>query len=802
MTERLLGQETEYGLSVVRNSGTPRESERSSEELLSLAASIPHLPAFRSSGLFLANGSRFYVDCGAHPELATPECANPWDVVRYIRAGEHMLLNLAEQMRRRDPRIARAMILKGNVDYRSRATWGCHESYLHGIKDRVALSRQMIPHLVSRIVFTGAGGFDCFSPGLDFMVSPRVAHLHKAVSNDSTGGRGIFHTKEEPLCGKGHHRLHILCGESLSSDTAAWLKIATTALVVALIEAGKCDGDSVELADPVAAMHVFANDPRCDRVVPLADDRGMTAIEIQEHFLAQAEEHTAATFMPSWAHEVCRQWRAILARLRSGHTAVARTLDWAIKLALFENHARRHDTTLAALAKWSPILGKLNVALAGTDHAEAPLTAELILAPRGPVAAARKVLTPMLSECGLSWDGLAAFLALRLELFEIDTRYGLLGEGGLFTALDASRSALDHRFPGVDNIPHALANPPANGRASIRGNVIRRVAGQNGRFVAEWDGVWDLQAGAELDLTDPFCTSEKWDTSRATRRQTVDLERLFRVGHYAEMLEHNHDPHTSDVNPESAVLAYARIGRRDEAVAFLASLPPHTCTCHHTALMMSILSNGLVPAVREMEPIVSLGERLIVEEPERWNEYSRFVFLSYKALFFMHKGLHQLAEPLFVSLIGDASNAMRSRMCSRNRCYLAELYRRMDRPDEAKALVRTAERAHRAENLEGDLAMHTLPMLAKLTSDDEEARLLLEYAEGIHTMLRNDLGLAHILCIRARRFRQPQHRERIAALRRTVPVLAKCETARRITQEFDSWIAPEPGDSPMDYWGL
>ena len=802
MAQRLLGQETEYGLSVMRKSGTTGENERVAEELVSLATSLPHLPALRSSGLFLANGSRFYVDCGAHPELATPECTNPWDVVRYIRAGEHMLLDLAEELKRRDSRIARTIILKGNVDYTTRATWGCHESYLHRVKDRAFLSRQIIPHLVSRIVFTGAGGFDCFSLGLDFMVSPRVAYLRKTVSGESTNGRGIFHTKEEPLCGDGYHRLHVLCGESLSSDTAAWLKIATTALVVALIEAGKHPGDPVELNEPVSAMRTFATDRSCTCTVPLTDGREVSGLEIQFHFLDLAEAHAGAEFMPPWAGEVCRHWRTMLDRLRQMPASTGRTLDWAIKFALFENHARRRNTTLEALAKWTPVLSKLTAALSGTDSAEVPLTTELILSRKSPFAGARKIATPLLEENHLQWDGLADFFKVRLELFEIDTRFGLLGEGGLFTALDAASGALDHRFPGVDNFRHARDNPPASGRAAIRGACIRRVSGQNGRFAAEWDGVWDLQAGAALNLCDPFCTSESWEQSKTPVRDPVSPEYLFRVGRYAEILEHGPGPLPVDLSAESAVLTYARLGRRDEAINLLDSLPPRSTECHPVALKMSVLSNGLVPAVQEMEPLIALGERLIEEEPGEWNVYSRFVFSSYKALHFLHKGVHQLAEPLFVSLVTDEANAMRFRMCSRNRCHFAELHRRFGRAEAAIALTKTAERTYRSERLTGDMASHSVPMQAKLTPDANEARLLLDFAAATHTVHRNDLGLAHTLCLRARRLGDTSGREQIAALQQTVPVLINCKVARRIVREFDAWIAPEPGDGPVDYWGL
>src|SRR5207249_4593714 len=125
-----------------------------------------------------------------------------------------------------------------------------HESYLHR-GDPCVCPKQIVPHLASRLIYSGAGGFDPRSLGLDFSLSPRVSHLFNVKSSESTKDRGIFHTKDEPLSEKGFHRLHVICGESLSSRLASFLKVGTTALVVAMIEAGLQPGDDVELRSPI-----------------------------------------------------------------------------------------------------------------------------------------------------------------------------------------------------------------------------------------------------------------------------------------------------------------------------------------------------------------------------------------------------------------------------------------------------------------------------------------------------------------------------------------------------------------------
>ena len=63
-------------------------------------------------------------------------------------------------------------------------TRGCHESYLRAMHPN-RYTRDLIPHLVSRIIYTGAGGFNAFSPGIVPTLSPRVHHLREEVADGS-----------------------------------------------------------------------------------------------------------------------------------------------------------------------------------------------------------------------------------------------------------------------------------------------------------------------------------------------------------------------------------------------------------------------------------------------------------------------------------------------------------------------------------------------------------------------------------------------------------------------------------------
>ena len=485
-------------------------------------ARLPHVCSMHSDrSIFLGNGSRLYLDCGGHPELATPEVSNPWDAARYVLAGERILANLATDLQAAIGEVASVHLFKCNVDYVNGSTWGCHESYLHTANLKT-LPAQIIPHLVSRIIFTGAGGFDNRSQGIEFTLSPRVPHLVAEVSTESTNNRGIFHTKNEPLC-EGHHRLHVLCGESLCSETATWLKIGTTALVVALAEAELAPGAGVQLCQPLEAMSRYASDPECKATALLVDGNSLTACQIQRHYLGLAETHQHDSFMPPWAPEVCKQWRAILDRLEAdAPRSVNGILDWAIKWALYESQVQAVGAEWLGLSRWGHVMAKLNDALQQNDeYQNKSITVEFALSTQSPIYADVQALTPYVQGNGLSWDRFGAFLNLRQRLFEIDTRFGQLGENGIFTSLDRA-GVLEHHFSGVDNIEHAMDNPPGAGRAKVRGESIKRLSGGSELVVADWDVLWNTKTDDRLDLSDPHSSEEKWIAPQTSADQAPD----------------------------------------------------------------------------------------------------------------------------------------------------------------------------------------------------------------------------------------------------------------------------------------
>jgi len=237
--------------------------------------------------------------------------------------------------------------------------------------------------------------------------------------------------------------------------------------------------------------------------------------------------------MPSWAAEVCRQWRRMLDLLRDAPESVATVLDWAIKRSLYVHAVRQRGLSWESIEQSGLLLGALNAALPELDLSRPDL--DSLVDADNPALEEVAALTPQLRRCGLGWDRLAGFQNLRAELLEMETRFGQLGPQGIFSQLDR-RGLLAHHAPGVESIPEAMVNPPARGRARLRGEAIRRLAGHHPAGRCTWEAVIDSKARRVLDLSDPFPEQERWrDQPEDEPRSSGDmaaqlLRRLFERG--------------------------------------------------------------------------------------------------------------------------------------------------------------------------------------------------------------------------------------------------------------------------------
>jgi hypothetical protein len=292
--------------------------------------------------------------------------------------------------------------------------------------------------------------------------------------------------------------------------------------VVALADAGARPGEGVRLATPLQALRTIARDPGCKAQVRLCNGKRVTAVAIQRHYLAEVEARLGEDCMPSWAERVVPRWRDALDRLERAPEELSRTLDWAIKYGLFQEHVRSRGMDWEQLRSWTSVLSRI-------EKAQQSRSPEPDDAP-SEVGSRSEELKRAMSERGLRGRDLDCFRALRNELFEIDTRFGQLGEKGVFSRLDQA-GVLEHRLTIPDEIDHAMRHPPEGGRARLRGEAVQKLGRGTTQCRCSWQAVWDLERRRFLDLSDPFQTRARWrptptkKSAASTRRDDL-LARL------------------------------------------------------------------------------------------------------------------------------------------------------------------------------------------------------------------------------------------------------------------------------------
>ncbi|MEA3076617.1 MAG: Pup amidohydrolase, partial [Actinomycetota bacterium] len=189
----------------------------------------------------LTNGARYYVD-HAHPEFSTPECADAKVCTMFDKAGERILARSMEAAAKALPSGQGIVVYKNNSD-RKGNSYGTHENYL---MDRQApfarIVQHVMPHFVSRQIYTGAGkvGTEASSTGgmdVPFQLTQRADFFEEEVGLETTLKRPIVNTRDEPHAdAQKYRRLHVIVGDANLSEVATFLKVGTSALVLAMIE--------------------------------------------------------------------------------------------------------------------------------------------------------------------------------------------------------------------------------------------------------------------------------------------------------------------------------------------------------------------------------------------------------------------------------------------------------------------------------------------------------------------------------------------------------------------------------------
>jgi len=339
MKKRIYGLENEFGIAFTCNGRRTLPSEKVVRYLFEKLITTEGF-----LNVFLENGARFYLDTGCHPEYATPECASPMDVMIYDKAGERILeslLNYAQNKVHEEGFQGELAIFKNNTDFVGNS-YGCHENYL---ADRTAdfyyMAEQLIPFLVTRQIFTGAGKVFRTRRCTVYHISQRAQHIRQKISGTTTNERSIINTRDEPHAIKEkYRRLHIIVGDSNMSEFSTYLKVGTTALVLQMIEDDFLP-PIFSLRNPVRAIKDISRDLTCREAVPLNSGKKYSALELQKEYLDLAHRYYSTRPMSPEAADILQKWEYVLTKLEEDPMQLHHEIDWVIKLHLLQAYGER-----------------------------------------------------------------------------------------------------------------------------------------------------------------------------------------------------------------------------------------------------------------------------------------------------------------------------------------------------------------------------------------------------------------------------------------------------------------------------
>ncbi len=381
----------------------------------------------------MTNGGCVYIDLG-HLELCIPEVISAWDHASAWHAMLRLTRDAMNAANKKRPHGESIQVLVNNSD-------GCSNSYgshLNFLVTRKAWNDiiHRKPHYlawlasfqVSSIIYTGQGkvGSENFSSPVDFQLSQRADYFERLQGIETTSHRPIVNTRDEELCGGESDlaRLHVIFFDNTLAHLSCLLKVGVMQLMLAMIEAEHVN-PLLALDDPLTALGIFSRDPTLSSRAMLVSGQEVTAVELQQMFLAEADQFEVglgfAGFVPR-AEEILDLWSDTLDLLQAADwDSLAPRLDWVMKKTILER----------AMAQRS-----------------------------------------------LDWDS--------PETMHLDKVYASLGDDGLYWAYENAGFA--ERLLDEERIKHFCSQPPENTRAWARA-VLLRTARAGSVSDVNWDSL-------------------------------------------------------------------------------------------------------------------------------------------------------------------------------------------------------------------------------------------------------------------------------------------------------------------------
>ena len=343
VNKRILGLETEYGVTCVVDGQRRLSPDEVARYLFRRVVAWG-----RSSNVFLPNGGRLYLDVGSHPEYATAECDKVSDLISQDQAGDRIIEELAIEAEKRlnsEGIQGQIHLFKNNIDAAGNS-YGCHENYSISRKFNFQkVTESVIPFLITRQIFTGAGKWLSNNKNQNFHLSQRSDHMWESISSATTRSRPIINTRDEPHADpEEYRRLHVIVGDSNMSQTTTNLKVCSTEMILQLIEIGQIN-DEFNIENPIRTLRDISSDLTFSKKFRLSNGKEVTALNLQEHYLESVIN--SSIYSEFEANEYYKKaidlWEKFLncAKLND-FSSVDKDIDWVIKKKYMDQYQKKN----------------------------------------------------------------------------------------------------------------------------------------------------------------------------------------------------------------------------------------------------------------------------------------------------------------------------------------------------------------------------------------------------------------------------------------------------------------------------
>src|SRR5659263_76720 len=226
------------------------------------------------------------------------------------------------------------------------------------------LAHHLAPFFVTRPVVCGAGrvGLGQRSQEPGFQVSQRADYVENDIGLETTFNRPIINTRDEPHADPDRwRRLHVIGGDANRFDVPAYLKFATTSLVLWLAEHDHLplELEALSLSAPVVDSWGVSHEPFGHELS--TQGRSVRALDVQRTYLdvvARFVDRAGADAETTFALDL---WDAVLDGLATDPESVAHQVEWVAKKQLLDGLRRRGNLSwdnprLAALdLQWADL---------------------------------------------------------------------------------------------------------------------------------------------------------------------------------------------------------------------------------------------------------------------------------------------------------------------------------------------------------------------------------------------------------------------------------------------------------------